>query len=225
MRKPDREEINRKLLHVLSGSLIPGGIFYLPMVPGLHPATPAVLLGVLLAVALAVEAMRFHVPWVQRTFYAAAGGALRPEEERRITGATYIFASGFLCALLFYRAPHLACMALSMFILGDAAAALVGLSIGRIRIGDKTLEGTLACFLVCLLLCVAVFPLLPRLLDSWGGRMPVLLAVTAALCTALLELFPLRISHRTVLNDNLTVPVLTGLVMLWLYPWASRVGW
>jgi len=225
MKRLGREEINRKALHVLSGTLIPGGIFYLPMVPGLNHAVPAAILAVLLAAALTVEALRFHVPWVQRMFHVAAGPALRPKEARSITGATYIFASGLLCALLFYTRPHIACMVLGMSILGDAAAALVGQSIGRIRIGEKTLEGTLGCFAVCLLLCLAVYPYLPRLLDAWGGRMPLLLAVAASLCSCLLELFPLRLPGRTEINDNLTVPVLTGLLMQWLYPWVSRVGW
>ena len=36
--------------------------------------------------------------------------------------------------------------ALFFLFLGDAAAALVGKSMGRIRIGEKTLEGALGCF-------------------------------------------------------------------------------
>jgi len=86
----------------------------------------------------------------------------------------------------------------------------VGQSVGRTRIGDKTLEGTLGCFTVCLLLCLVVYPLLPWLLHAWGGRMPVTLAVAASLCTSLLELFPLRISRRIEINDNLTVPCSPG---------------
>jgi dolichol kinase len=31
------------------------------------------------------------------------------------------------------------------------------------------------------------------------------------------ELFPVRLSKTLTLNDNLTVPLVTGLVMQWLY--------
>ncbi len=212
-----KAEVNRKLLHILSGSLIPAGIFYLPRLLGVSVWFPALLLGAIAVVMVGVEAARMRVPAVQRLFCALAGGAMRSDEQRRMTGATYIFASGLICALAFVHQPHVAFMALAMFILGDAAAALVGQSMGRVRINGKTLEGSLGCLAVCLVLCFAVFPVVPGLLEAWQGRLPWPVAVAAAVTTTVLELFPVRLSAKLTLNDNLTVPLLAGLVMSWGY--------
>jgi dolichol kinase len=213
-----REEINRKLLHTLSGTLIPGAILYLPKIPGVSPQLPMIILAVILAGSIALELIRFRVPAVQKVFFAAAGSMLRKEEGHRFTGSTYIFASAFLCTVLFAREPHISFMVLSMFILGDAVAALVGQSIGRTKVGDKSLEGSAACLLLCLVLCVVVYPRVPGLLDAWEGAIPLVIIALASLSTTVLELFPVRISRTIVLNDNLTVPIVTGLLMKLLYP-------
>jgi dolichol kinase len=119
-----------------------------------------------------------------------------------------------LCSILFFSATYVSCMALSLFMIGDAAAALVGISMGRIKIGKKSLEGSLACFLSCIVLSYGLFPFLPGLLDRWGGTLllPVVL-VTAAMVT-IFELVPLRIARNIVINDNLAVPVIAGYTML-----------
>ncbi len=219
-----RQEVNRKLLHVLSGSLIPLGIFYLPWLEGIGPAIPAAILGVILTAFLAVEFARLRWPPMQRLFFSMAGHALRKEESTKLTGATYIFASAFLCSLVFMDRPDIAAMVLCMFVLGDAAAALVGQAWGRIRIGGKSLEGSLGCFALCVALFYGAFPFMPGLLEAWGGRMPLVVVLVTSLATTLLELFPVRLPGRVVLNDNLTVPVVTGLLMLWLYPLAGVSG-
>jgi dolichol kinase len=68
----------------------------------------------------------------------------------------------------------------------------VGKSIGRRKIGSKTLEGSAACFLGSL--AGGIFFVNP------------LLAIIGALAAALAELIP-RV------DDNLTIPILAGLVM------------
>jgi dolichol kinase len=216
-----KEEINRKLLHVLSGCAIPAGILYLPAVPGFSPHAPLAILVILLAVSLGTEYVRFYLPAVQKLFVAAFGSMLRAEEEKKITGSTYILLSSVLCVLLFAGQPYISFMVLNMFILGDAIAAIVGLSIGRIRIGKKSLEGSCACCILCTLLLTIVYPKVPMLLDPVNGAVPLPLIVIASLCITVLELFPLRIPGRFVLNDNLTVPVITGLVMKYGYPFFS----
>jgi dolichol kinase len=161
---------------------------------------------------------------VQKLFFSTVGGMLRKEESKSLTGATWIFISAFLCALLFRDDPHIAFMALSMFILGDAIAAVVGLSMGRIKIGKKSLEGALANFFLSLVLMTVVFPSLPQLLSSWNGVMPMAIAVVAALSTTLFELFPIRLGSKVVINDNLIVPIITGFLIKWLYPLVGSVS-
>jgi len=213
-----REEINRKLLHVLSGCSIPMGILYIPLIPGAPERLPMILLGVLLVLSIVVEYVRFYVPAVQKLFYSFAGSMLRTEEKKKLTGSTYIFASSFLCTLLFAKQPFISFMVLNVFILGDAVAAIVGLSIGRIKIGKKSLEGSIGCFILCLLLFFFIYPYVPLLLDEWHGQIPFALVIIASLCITVFELFPIKLSQNLILNDNLTVPIITGLVMRYLYP-------
>ena len=213
-----KEEINRKLLHILSGCLIPMGILYIPKIPGAPGYLPMVILGVLLVLSIFIEVIRFKIPGVQKVFVSLVGSMLRTEENKKFTGSTYIFASAFICAIIFYRQPHISFMVINLFILGDAIAAVVGLSIGRIKIGKKSLEGSLGCFILCLILFFGVYPHVPLLLDQWNGRIPLSLIFITSLCITIFELMPWRITKNFVINDNLIVPVITGIIMLKLYP-------
>lgn len=213
-----REEINRKLLHVFSGTLIPAGIFYIPMIEGCSPLTPVLVLGVLTLGSITLEYLRFHNAAVQKIFIGLGAAMLRSSEKDTFTGSTYIFMSAFLCSLIFYNAPHITFIALSLFILGDAVAAIVGISVGRIKIGKKSLEGSTACFILGLLLFFFVYPQVPMLLDSWQGSVPLPLIFVTSLANTIFELFPLSFGDKIRINDNLSVPLLTGTLMLVLYP-------
>jgi dolichol kinase len=216
-----KEEINRKLLHVLSGTLIPAGILYLPMIDGCSALTPAVILGVLAGASILLEYLRFNNAAVQRLFTRLGTGMLRSCENHSLTGSTYIFISAFICSVVFFNHPHISCIALSLFILGDAVAAIVGISMGRIKIGKKSLEGSAACFTLGLLLFIFVYPRVPLLLDRWNGMAPLPLIVIASFTNTLFELFPISLGKKIPINDNLSVPLLTGMVMLFLYPFVA----
>ncbi len=220
------EEIKRKILHIFSGSLVPGAIFYLTVYGNLIPGLPTIGPGwmwplLLCAVAaigfIVVEVIRQKVPAVQAIFHKSCGYMLREEEKKEWTGATWIAASAFICVAAFAAKPHITAMVMSTFIWGDAVAALVGQSIGKIKIGKKSLEGSLACFVLCLLMYIFLFPLVPHLLDAWNGKVPLLIALIASAATTVMELFPFKFG-KTTINDNLTVPVLTGVIIVILYP-------
>jgi dolichol kinase len=104
-----------------------------------------------------------------------------------------------------------------MFILGDAIAAIVGMSIGRIKIGKKSLEGSLSCFTLCIILMYTAFPFFPGVLDQWGGKIPLLVAIGTSLTITVFELIPLRVSRNLIINDNLAVPVIAGFTMIGLF--------
>jgi len=206
-------EINRKLLHIGSGTLIPAFIFYMPAYTGQKWIAPVVL-GVCWLGSVVVELLRFRNPWVQALFMKSAGSMLRESERKSFTGSTHLFGAALVCSVIFIQTPAIAAMVLSAFILGDAIAAIVGLSIGKIKIGKKSLEGTLACFVLCFVLFVFVFPLVPGLLQSYGGSLSLPVALLGSFAIALLELVPVRLSRTFTVNDNFIVPVLTGLILL-----------
>jgi dolichol kinase len=210
-----KEEINRKLLHLIA-LLMPAGIFYLPYLFSLNYAVSVIILGILLVGSVIIEHLRFKNPAVQKLFYAVAGSMLREEEAKSTTGSTYVIGAALLCSLLFYKQPQIAFMVLFMFILGDAVAAIVGMSIGRIKIGKKSLEGSLACFTMCMVLFFTVFPFFPGILNQWGGKIPFMVAVGTSLAITVFELIPLRISKKLIINDNLAVPVIAGFTMIGL---------
>ena len=219
-----REEIQRKILHFIFGSIIPLGIFYIPMYAqkmswnALPPwILPPIILAFFLAAFVILETLRFRVPAIQNIFHKIFGSMLRKEEVKKTTGATYILASSVLCSLVFKNYPYVSLMVLSTFIWGDAVAALVGQSVGKTKIGSKSLEGSIACLVLCLVFFLGIFPHLPFLLDKWNGKIPLSLTIIASLCITVMELFPIKIRGFEV-NDNLSVPVITGIVMIVLYP-------
>ncbi|MGB7568553.1 MAG: hypothetical protein WBM07_11885 [Chitinivibrionales bacterium] len=222
-----KEEVYRKVLHVFTGFIVPCCILYIPryvpsfpwapgwLTPRLYPPVLAALAA---AVFTSVELLRFRVRPVQTLFYRVSGAALRPEEIKKMTGATYIVYSALLCSIVFVNQPSISFMVLCAFIWGDAAAALVGQAVGRTKIGKKSLEGSLACFVLCIILFTGGFPVVPHLLEAWQGRVPLFLALAGSLFITVMELFPIRITKKISINDNLTVPVLTGIMLQLLYP-------
>jgi dolichol kinase len=180
------EEILRKALHLLALA-IPFGIYYVPR------EYAVIILPSLTAAFLTAEALRLKTVFFGRWATRAFGPFMRDRESKSLTGAAYMFIAGTIALLLFPK--NVAFIALSFVFLGDAAAALVGIPYGRIRVGKKSVEGTLACFASCLVLW-CLFP-----------RVPIGQGMLCAILTSLLELLPLPI------DDNLLVPLVTGSVL------------
>jgi dolichol kinase len=208
------EEISRKLLHLFA-LLMPVGIFYAPKLsfPGL--LVPLFLLGLFL-LSVIVEMLRFKIPAIQKAVLFFFGHMMRKEEHFVISGWTWVIGAAFLCSVLFKEKPHISFMALSLFILGDAMAALIGISMGKIMIGKKTLEGSIACFVTCIILFTAVFPFVPGLIEACGFKkgFPLLTIMATSFVVTFFELIPLKISPRITINDNLGVPVISGYILM-----------
>ena len=182
-------ELLRKSIH-LSGLVLPVIYFFL------DKPTMLILIGVLTGLALTVELMKWLSPRFSEFFFQIFAALLRTHERKgAMTGATYYLISAFLCIFLF--AKTLAIVCIFFMILGDLAAALVGKKWGKTKLlGKKSLEGSAACFVVCVL--IALVKLNP------------LIAVIGALVATIVELIPVPI------DDNLTVPLVSGAVMHFL---------
>ncbi|ETO20150.1 hypothetical protein RFI_17068 [Reticulomyxa filosa] len=91
------------------------------------------------------------------------------------------------------------CQCVVFLILGDMSAAIFGISFGKVKIGKKSLEGTLAMFSVCFVVGINMF---------WNIHMreyPVILASLVAALTELIEPWGI--------NDNLTIPFFSCLAL------------
>ncbi len=180
------QELRRKSIH-LFGLLVP--IIY----SFVEKPTALIIVGLLTLIALLIELLKTLSPPFRDLFFRILSPMLRSHERRGgVTGATYYFIGSFLCILIFNK--NLAIVCLCFLILGDLFAALIGKQWGRTKlIAKKSLEGSLACFVVCALIALMKYH-------------PVI-ALAGALVATLVELFP------TGLDDNLTMPLASGLVM------------
>jgi dolichol kinase len=194
-----RREIFRKLIH-LSSLWMPVAILQFGAKPAL------VMFSVALSAVLLFEIMRKRRGQLTLALNRAFGGVIRPQEHGafRLTGAPFVLASGILLCLLF--PPIIAAAALAIALVGDTAAALIGRRYGWTRIGNKSLQGSIA-FFIAGMAAVGV--------TAWATQQPLaflLSGATAALAAAIAELY----AHVLFLNDNLTVPLAAAAVM-WLF--------
>ncbi|MCR4440001.1 MAG: glycerol-3-phosphate acyltransferase [bacterium] len=155
------------------------------------------LTGAVLAISVVADLLRAHreapAASTHRNSYLVHPAFLGGYHLSRITA---FLAACFLSILLF--APPVALAAIVFVVFGDVFAKLFGLQWGRTPLLGKTVEGTLACLAVCLVAGLFMAEVLP--LSPW-------LLLAGALVATAGELVPLG------LNDNLVVPLCSGLVM------------
>ncbi|MCC7260219.1 MAG: hypothetical protein IT567_04230 [Alphaproteobacteria bacterium] len=192
-------EIQRKLIHLSS--------LWMPLLIATQSrAFSLTFFTLLVLLMLSGEWLRHRVPLCAELYQRYVGKLLRPHENggtgKSFTGATYVVLAAFLCTLLF---PHwVAVTALSIMLVGDACASLVGRRWGRRMLAGKTLEGSLA-FAASGLATVAIIGLLADFDNASYIR------AGAAVMTALVaELYARHIR----LDDNLLVPLVAGFTMM-----------
>ena len=127
-------------------------------------------------------------------------------------GTAYFPLSFAALIWLLWDHPHLMAASLMSMTWGDALAAVVGQRIGQRRYSvagsTRSLEGSVAMFLVSWAATLAALALLATGHLDFTAMMGA--AATTALGAALVEAFsPWGI-------DNLTVPAVSGMVLVWL---------
>lgn len=181
-----RLESKRKLIH-LSALSIPILYYLIPE----DISKPALLL--ITGGFVLVEVLRLKFRSLRILFMNVAHSLIRAHELTTFTGSTYLLISSSLCVLLVRK--EIAIASISYLILGDSMAAIIGKRYGRIKIFGKTLEGSLACFVTCLV----IGAIIPRI--DFG------IALAGAAAASLVELLPIPI------DDNLRIPLISALLM------------
>ncbi len=188
--KAFRKELFRKAIH-LSSLWIPAAIYFMPKI---------VLIPILLIILVGNVVLEYgnfkKYPWARKSFGVLFFRTLRNKETSRehfqFTGAIYVLLSALLCLCLFGK--EVAAIALTVMLISDSVAALIGRSIGKIKIHkNKTLEGTFAFFLTSVIINLLFWPIYP-----FG-----LINVVACLVATLAEVYEDKIE----IDDNLSVPV------------------
>ncbi len=200
-------EIRRKVIH-FPALIIPFGLYFFPewfSIPTLFVCT---------GLAVVIELLRFRFPRVQELFYRLFGHLLRQHEEKRLTGSTALMLGASICVVLLanfspnmYMAPKVKSalyLGFSYLILGDAAAALIGKIVAGPKLfGNKTIAGSLACFIVCITIYLVS-----------GGFFDIVvvwrIALAGAFSTTVLEAVPMSI------DDNLRVAPPVTIMMAYM---------
>ena len=183
----------RKVIHLLS-AIIP--LSYLWFIKD-----KSIMLSILIIMtlfALLVELLRNNGGHFSKWFHDIFHFMLRDNESKgEHTGATWLLI-GWTITVMLFKMP-IAVAALLFLSIGDSFAAIIGKLYPIIKIGDKTLSGTLSGF-------IASFSIVLLINQS---LLPIII-LSGSVVAMTVELIPSR------LNDNLTVPIISGLIMMYL---------
>ncbi len=133
----------------------------------------------------------------------AFGPVMRSHEANHLSGLSYLIMGGIV--LMLFADKHIVTLTLLFLAFGDPAASFFGIRYGRDKIfANKSLQGTLGAFAVCTV-TAAVYYYNQNLMTE---RLLIVAPLSGAI-GAIAELFPFG-----KLDDNLTFPVVSGL-LLW----------
>jgi acyl phosphate:glycerol-3-phosphate acyltransferase len=178
----------RKVYHLV------GGLGLLTLYYFLGRDRALLVYATLFVVVLALDLMRLRIPAVNSFIFTKFRSVIRTNEENKLTGtAPYILGVG---ATLYLYRTDLATLAICFLAFGDVAATMIGERYGKTKIGNKSLEGSIA-FVVAAV--TSGFLLSLAGISVMSG-----LVLAGALIAAGVELLPLPV------NDNFLIPVVSG---------------
>jgi dolichol kinase len=180
-----KQELQRKSIH-LGMIIIPVWVYIVP--------PKWALLGLIIATSATVvtDLLRLSDHRLRRFFLRLFRSLIRSHEEEHLLGSTYFMIAALLSVLAFD--DTIAITALTFLILGDTVAAIVGKKYGRPMYWGKSPQGSLACFVCCLIIGAALLD------NQW-------VIFAGALAATVAEALPVP------MDDNMRVPIVSGLVM------------
>ena len=150
----------------------------------------------LVGAAIAIDLLRIHERRFREMIRAFFGEMIREHERFTLLGSTYLLLAALLAIEIFPQ--PVAAAALGFTVLGDGFAALVGRGWGRVRLFNKSLEGTVAGFVTCVAWAAFVASV---------GAVPFPVLIVGAVVASAIELLPIP------LDDNLGITLFSGYAM------------
>lgn len=157
------------------------------------------LIGVVLALFFFLDFSRILSKRVNQFFLkdiSTGFKMFKEKESLRMSSMTLFLMACFLCFLLFEQ--KIAFTAVTFLIFGDLSAVILGLVYGKTKLFNKTLEGTLAHFMACIVLGYIIHLYLP---------ISLLTILVGSLTATFIEVLPIAV------DDNLSVPIVAGAIM------------
>lgn len=149
--------------------------------------------GIIGAIFLSIDILRLISNKINFIFFEKIKVIFKKKERKSFSSITLFFIAMFIVILIFSKS--IAIISIMYLIFGDVFAKFFGLEFGKIRLWHKTLEGSTAHLVACLLVGYVMFPFLD---------LPVWQIIIAAFIATLAEVFPSNI------NDNFIVPIATA---------------
>ncbi|MES3038009.1 MAG: hypothetical protein V4736_08900 [Bdellovibrionota bacterium] len=153
-----------------------------------------------------LDYMRLSRPALNTRLTNWFGPIMRESEKHKLAGTTYLL-TGVLIVIFAFRPPVVS-LTLLFLAFADPVASAIGIKYGKDKIfGHKTLQGFLAAFFICFLLCW--FFLVAMELDIYRT---LAFSLIAGLIAALSELIPIGR-----MDDNFTLPVISAIGLHFLF--------
>ena len=183
-------EISRKAIHIFS-IIIP--LFHIYIFK--DKIDMIIFLSAMVIFCFFIEIFRSQSSFISKFFEKYLISMMRSfEKQGSLTGSTWVFVGALITIILVPQPFSL--LALFFLAFGDTLAALVGMRFPFIKIGNKTLSGSFACFIMCL----SVGLILDFEISSE-------IIFIGAFTATIVELLSIKI------NDNILIPVLSGCAM------------
>jgi len=183
-------EVSRKSIHILS-IIIPLSHIYIFK----NKIDMILFLSAMLIFCFFIEIFRNQNSFISKFFDKYLFFMMRSfEKQGSLTGSTWVFVGALITIILVPQPFSL--LALFFLAFGDTLAALVGMKFPFVRIGNKTLSGSLACFIMCLFVGII-----------FDFEISSEIILIGAFTATIVELISIKI------NDNILIPVLSGCAM------------
>jgi dolichol kinase len=193
-----KQEILRKAIHLASLSIPVSYIFFTRenMLSLLIPATILLIIFDLLS-----QNVKFFINLMMKFF----GNLLRPHEKKGkglFNGATWVLISATICVLVFPKIITIS--GFTILIISDISAALIGRRFGKHKFFDKSWEGTIS-FMVSAIIIILIYFNMFSLPNSY-----LITGIIAAIIGGFVE----AVSKVIKVDDNLSIPISVGIVMV-----------